>query len=334
MLPAFAVADRVTGKNPDRRSSYALAVVAGAAIGVPVAVSVATFLLHPLLYDTVGGGFKPGYALYFFLDLLLLAWAAVWVINDRRRAGRARTLMHRAELDRIDAAKRTVESELQAMQARVEPQFLFNTLAQVKRLYEDDPSRAERMLDDLIAYLRAAMPKMRDTSSTLAQETELARAYLDIVKVRLGDRLNYEIEAREATDEARMPPMMLLPLIEHAITPPPGGAETAQSLRIEISANVGRLRIAVFDDSGAFEPDRTQGVLEELRERLAALYGPEASLVLRRNADGMTEAILDLPFESAERTQETTAVTSRLSATAVASRSEGAQARLYRGSGG
>ena len=92
------------------------------------------------------------------------------------------------------------------MQARVEPQFLFSTLAQVQNLYEANAATGERMLDELIAYLRAATPRMRDTSSTLAQEIELARAYLAILKVRLGDRLEYAIDIAEDSHGARMPP--------------------------------------------------------------------------------------------------------------------------------
>ena len=108
----------------------------------------------------------------------ILGGAATFVYTDRRRALAARARMHAAELERARAAKRTLESRLQAMQARVEPQFLFNTLAQVRDLYRADAALGERMLDELIAYLRAAMPKMRDTSSTVGQEIELVRAYL------------------------------------------------------------------------------------------------------------------------------------------------------------
>ena len=153
---------------------------------------------------------------------LLLAFVVAdrvtaWVINDRRRAARASARMHSTELERIVAEKGSIESDLQAMQARVEPQFLFNTLAQVKRLYEQDRALGEHMLDGLIAYLRAAMPKMRDTSSTVGQEIELVRAYLAIVKVRLGDRFTYEIESSPAANATRMSPMMLLPLVDHVL---------------------------------------------------------------------------------------------------------------------
>ena len=116
-----------------------------------------------------------------------------------------------------------LESRLAAMQAQVEPQFLFNTLAQVERLYEIDPARAARMLDDLIAYLRAAMPLMRDTSSTVKQEIDLARAYLDIVRIRLGDRLAFAIEVPSDGGSRRHArqqlPAETTPLVDQVVSP-------------------------------------------------------------------------------------------------------------------
>jgi sensor histidine kinase YesM len=110
--------------------------------------------------------------------------------------------MRAAELARTLSRRRTLESRLQAMQARVEPQFLFNTLAQVRELYERDAVVAGRVLDDLISYLRAALPHLRESSSTLGQEIALARAYLDIMQVRLGERLEFSID-RHACRQAR-----------------------------------------------------------------------------------------------------------------------------------
>src|SRR4030095_1028436 len=169
------------------------------------------------------------FALYTYLDLVLFGGGVVWVINDRRRAALGRARMHGAEMERITAEKRGTEPALRGMRARVEPQFLFNTLAQVKQLYERDAPVGEQMLDELIAYLRAAMPKMRDTSSTVGQEVELARAYLAIVKVRLGERFTYEIESSPAVADERMPPMMLLPLLDHALARVLGDSRAAPS---------------------------------------------------------------------------------------------------------
>src|SRR5262249_11070303 len=152
-----------------------------------------------------------------FLEWLLIGGAATFIVLDARRARIEQRRMRSAEIERTRTAKRMLESQLQAMQARVEPQFLFNTMAQVKRLYDVDARLGERMLDELIASLPEAMPQMRDTTSTVARETELARAYLAIVKVGLGDTLRAELRISDESAHGRMPPMMLLPLIDHAI---------------------------------------------------------------------------------------------------------------------
>jgi LytS/YehU family sensor histidine kinase len=131
------------------------------------------------------------------------------------------------------------------MQARVEPQFLFNTLLQVRDLYRASASRGEQMLDELIAYLRAAMPKMRDTSSTIGQELDLVRAYLGIVSLRLGERLVFEI----------------------------------------------------VDSGIGFVPGNESERIAGIRERLSALYGADASLVLRRREASATEAVLEIRYE-------------------------------------
>ena len=111
------------------------------------------------------------------------------------------------------------------------------------------------MLDDLIAYLRAAMPRMRDTSSTVAQEMELARAYLAIVKVRLGDRLEFVIDVPDGVGGARMPPMMLLPLIDHAVVHGLAPAQAAGTLFVAMEVAGDRLRLKVTDSGAGFVPE-------------------------------------------------------------------------------
>src|SRR4029079_714604 len=117
------------------------------------------------------------------------------------------------------------------------------------------PSLAGRMLDDLIAYLRAAMPMMRDTSSTVAQEVELARTYLDIVKIRLGNRLTFDTHVPPGLEYARMPPMMLLPLVDHAIVHGLERSRADGTLRIAIEVVERRLRLRIVDSGAGFIPD-------------------------------------------------------------------------------
>jgi hypothetical protein len=207
---ALVATDRITRGDPRRRAPYA------------VAVAVTGTLYAPFLtLIGLGSEFEwiefVKWSLYAFFEWLVLAGVATFIYTDVRRARAARTRMHVAQLERAHAARRTLESRLQAMQARVEPQFLFNTLAQVRDLYRASAARGERMLEELIAYLRAAMPRMRDTSSTVGQEVDLVQAYLGIVSLRLGERLAFDIEPPGEAADARMPPMMLLPLIDHAI---------------------------------------------------------------------------------------------------------------------
>jgi LytS/YehU family sensor histidine kinase len=163
--------------------------------------------------------------------------------------------LHDAELDRIQRSKLALESRLRAMQARVEPQFLFNTLSQVERLYETDPSRGGRMLDDLIAYLHAAMPRMRDTSSTVAQEIALVRAYLEIVKLQVGERLVVTVDVPSGAGGIRMPPMMMLPLAEYAVSPGIGHRRGDAALRIAIEVTGARLVVRIVDGGAGFMPE-------------------------------------------------------------------------------
>ena len=293
MLLAIVVADRVTGKDPDRRTAYALAVVTGAVLGAVASVVAITFAFR-LLFDPPGGVHPgAGFVLYIGLDLLMTGGAVVWIINDRRRVRRASARLQAAELERIAAQRRSLESDLQAMQARVEPGFLLNTLSQVRALHEADPPRGERMLDELIAYLRAAMPQMRDTSSTVGQEIALAHAYLDIARIRLGDALKLEFACDDSLATSRMPPMMLLPLLEAALARGAGPAV----IRVTVRRTVTRLAIAIrFAGEAALRDD--DEAFGAIRERLAALYGTNASLAVAQDA-GATEAWLELPFDSA-----------------------------------
>lgn len=294
MLLALVVADRVTGMDAGRRGAYVAAVLIAAVIGAVLSIVWVSNMLA--LFMPRPDALNVGLVLYFALGIAMPAIAVVWVVLHRRRARWARERMHAAALGRIEAQRKSIESSLQAMQARVEPQFLLNTLSQVKALYERDAALGERVLDSLIAYLRAAMPRMRDTSSTVGQEIALARAYLDIVKVRLGDRLDHAIDVAGTPLDARFPPMMLLPLVDHAIACAAESSRGAAHLRIAAAVDAGRLRLTIAVDCGSLRDDA--GIVG-IRERVDALFGPAATLALRERGDQAAEAVLEIPLESA-----------------------------------
>jgi hypothetical protein len=294
MLLTFAVADYVVSRDQDRRGAYVIAALVGTAVAAPTAVIWNSYIVN-LLYRPATP--RAGFMVYIGLETVMLGAAILWIINDRRRAERARARMHRAELERIAAEKRSIESDLQALQARVEPQFLFNTLAQVKGLYEHSAERGEQMLDQLIGYLRAAMPRMRAASSTIGQELDLARAYLAIVKVRAGEWLQFSVDASANCEYFRFPPMLLLPLIDHAIQSMPDTGSALRTIRIVAGIEDARVRLAITDSGGGLKAAGASDDFAHLRERLSGLYGAEAHLRVSRSDDGATTAQVDVPLQ-------------------------------------
>ena len=154
----------------------------------------------------------------------------------------------------MELQKKALESHLQLMQAQVEPQFLFNTLRRVGDLYETDPSSADRMLDNLILYLRAALPQMRASTSTLGQEVRLAQAYLNIERIREHGRLDFAFDIPDRLVSAAFPPMVLLPLIEAIALRGRGSADDIGALRAEARADAGTLKLTFSAYAGAFAP--------------------------------------------------------------------------------
>jgi sensor histidine kinase YesM len=184
------------------------------------------------------------------------------------------------------------------MQAQVEPHFLFNTLASVDYLIETDPKRASTMQKNLIQYLRAALPKMREASSTLGKEVDLCRSYLEILKVRMEDRLQVAITVPQGLASATFPPMMLQSLVEnaikHGLEPKPEGG----TLTLAADVSNGKLRVTVADTGLGFSATTAAGGvgLANVRERLAALYGSGAQVTLEANSPTGTIVTIEVPY--------------------------------------
>jgi LytS/YehU family sensor histidine kinase len=194
-----------------------------------------------------------------------------------------------------------MEAHLSALQAQIEPHFLFNTLANVKRLYETVPTQGREMLASLINYLRAALPSMRQSGSTLERELELARSFLTILKMRMRERLDFSIENDSSLGGARVPPMVLPTLVEnaikHGLSPLPEGG------RIDIRAlrDGDDLVVEVRDDGTGFTGSGGSGVgLANTRSRLAALYGGRAGLELASATPRGVIARVRLPIEQSK----------------------------------
>jgi len=271
----------------------------------PPAINLPLELKQDIRAKVTGDLYRMGLgsvAILFFIPLFMVALVAKYFI------GRARRMQELAELKKKEAefhnfSRQITESKLQALQAQVEPHFLYNTLANVQALTEVDPAAANAMVGNLIQYLRASLPKMRENASTVEQELERVEAFLKILKMRMGDRLEFSIDVDEEAKSLSFPPLILPTLVENAIKH--GLEPLREGGRIDIAASVegGRLIVSVRDNGRGFsaEADTVGGGvgLSNIRERLAALFGGSATMTLVENDPRGVVATIELPAAAA-----------------------------------
>jgi hypothetical protein len=203
--------------------------------------------------------------------------------------------------------RQVVEARMAAMQAQVEPHFLFNTLASIDHLIETDPPRASQMQKNLIALLRASMPSMRDSNPAahnLGREMAVIRPYLEILKVRMEDRLQTSINVPDGLLSAEFPSMMIQSLVENAIKH--GLEPKAEGGKLDVSAEIvhGNLAVTVADTGLGFGRAETAGTgvgLANIRERLKLLYGGRASMTVADNSPSGTIVTLTVPYQAQMR---------------------------------
>ncbi|MEO8977789.1 MAG: histidine kinase [Casimicrobiaceae bacterium] len=205
----------------------------------------------------------------------------------------------REQEQRAQLERRLLETRLTVLRAQIEPHFLYNTLANVQYLLRSDPPAAARMVGALIDYLRQALPKMRDATSTLGEETALVRAYLDILCIRMGKRLATSIDVPPALSSHPFPPMLLLSLaenaIKHGLEPKLGGG----TITITATSGVRKLRVRVADDGAGFAGDAGNGIgLCNARETLMSLYGASGTLTVEPADAGGVVATIEIPLQT------------------------------------
>lgn len=253
-----------------------------------------------------------------FLTDLAFFWIVASAIVKLVYKGRLQAEVKAAQATETAEAeqlrRQVLEARMAAMQAQVEPHFLFNTLASIDHLIETDPPRASTMQKNLIALLRASMPTMREANGggtgvrDLGRELAVIRPYLEILKVRMEERLATEIDVPEGLHSAEFPPMMIQSLVENAIKH--GLEPKAEGGRLSVKAQIvhGKLAVTVADTGLGFGKAATAGTgvgLENIRERLKLLYGHKGSLTVAENAGGGTVVTITVPYTA--RTEETSA---------------------------
>jgi hypothetical protein len=214
----------------------------------------------------------------------------------REREARATAALERERL-RVERVEREAAiANLRALQAQIEPHFLFNTLANVTSLIDPDPATAKRMLESFIRFLRASLAATRSERTTLAAEVELITAFLQVLQVRMGERLRFRIELAPELAAFELPPMLLQPVVEnairHGLEPKVEGGELVVHMRL-----AGKDALIEIADTGVgFQTTTRGGVgLSNLRDRLRLLYGERAALTIGENRPAGAVVTVRLP---------------------------------------
>jgi len=249
-----------------------------------------------------------------FLTDLALIWifgsAVIKLVYKGRIQAEVKAAQATETAEAESLKRQVVEARMAAMQAQVEPHFLFNTLASIDHLIETDPPRASQMQKNLIALLRASMPTMREANASgvrdLGRELAVIRPYLEILKVRMEERLTTQIDVPEGLQSAEFPPMMIQGLVENAIKH--GLEPKAEGGHLAIKAEIlhGKLAVSVADTGLGFGKAATAGTgvgLANIRERLLLLYGHKASVAVTENQPSGTVVTITVPYKPVEGTE-------------------------------
>jgi sensor histidine kinase YesM len=219
-----------------------------------------------------------------------------YFFSSREKIAESQARIQEEKIKRLTSEKKAAEANLKLLQAQIEPHFLFNTLSNVLSLLDTDPKKGKSMLVDFIQYLRASLLKIREQKATLGQEMEMIQAYLNIFKVRMGDRLHYKIDLPEKLKTNTFPPMLIQPLVENAIKHGLEPKVDGGKIFISGEAKDGILRLEVVDTGEGFKGAKNFGMgLSNIRERLQSIYGKSGHLILEENQPHGLKATIEVP---------------------------------------
>jgi sensor histidine kinase YesM len=267
-------------------------------LGVALAMPLGTLVIYVLA--TATGASMEGSGTLIGLGLLLAPWAALAALV-RQKDALARHQALAFDLERSELERQALDGRLRLLQAQVAPHFLFNTLANVQALVDAGSPQASVVLRSLVAYLRAAVPRMHEPATTLGQELQLVQAYLELMHMRMPDRLQFALHVDEAALALRCPPMTLLTLVENAVRHGIDPSEEGGRIDIHVHRRDDRCVVRV-SDTGAGLRQAGNGLgtgLSTLRERLHLTFGGDAQLRVSAQHPRGVCAELDLPARGA-----------------------------------
>ena len=293
-LAAFGFFEQWPRRLPAWMARWVLQVV-GVAFAIPFGM-----MFLAMHAAAIGDKEMRGFHTLIGVALFVAPWSALTALVRQKEA----LVHHQAlafDLERSELAREALDARLRLLQAQVAPHFLFNTLANVQALVDAGSPRAAAVLRNLIAYLRAAVPRLNETTTTLDSELQLVRAYLELMHMRMPDRLQFELYVDEAARRQSCPPMTLLTLVENAVRHGIDPSENGGRIEIHVQRRSDRCLIRVSNTGAGLRPtgDGLGTGLSTLRERLRLTFGDDAQLRVSAQEPAGVIADLDLPAREA-----------------------------------
>ena len=293
----FGLFEQWPKRLPRWLGRWALQVVA-----VAIAMPISTVVIYMLSTDEGAPPFwlvqdrMEGFSFLCGISIFLAPWVALGALVRQKEAF-AREQALAFDLERSEFERQAIDARLHLLQAQVAPHFLFNTLANVQALVDAGSPQAAAVLRSLVAYLRAAVPRINEPVTTIGQELQLVQAYLELMHMRMPDRLRFTVHAEPSTLSLRCPPMSILTLVENSVRHGIDPSEVGGTIEIRVERRHDRCLINVVDSGvGLRLASRGLGTgLATLRERLRLVFGDEAELRVTEQPTQGVRAELELP---------------------------------------
>lgn len=235
-----------------------------------------------------------------FAMSLLFGTVISYLFISQKLLTEARAQAQEEKIQRLAGEKQALEMYLKLLQAQIEPHFLFNTLSNIHSLMATDPVIAEKMLLDLTGFLRASLAQSRQDTITVGEEMKMIRAYLDIFKIRMGNRLNYDIIVDEGVEHLTLPPMLIQPLVENSLTHGLEPLLDGGEITVHLFRKNDCLHIRVRDTGVGLQGSRPPGTgTASVMERIAFLYGERGRVEYAENQPHGLTVDIEIPQEVA-----------------------------------
>ena len=261
-----------------------------AVIAVPIGSTIGSHVAAWLIGDPAPGVMFVGVPPVQIIITVVTTVCVIYFFWSRGRLSEEMAAHARAE-------QLASEAKLRLLRAQLDPHMLFNTLANLRILVEVDAARAQTMIDQLIVFMRSSLSASRAEMRSLELEFEQLAAYLELMKVRMAERLQFELELPAALKDLELPAMLIQPLLENAIKHGLEPSLTGGRLTVRAAVKADRLEIEVLDSGLGLEQLKPEGYgLTHISERLEALYGDRAHFLIEPATGGGTRCLVSLPI--------------------------------------